>query len=193
MLFIQSFLYFVKCSNYAIVLHYTSTLFHFPSQIQVVLVTIACLKNRTYHSIPSFFMLKYMEWLFNFNVYKKKNILQIWRLQQIWRHVYSINHWYSSRHHVYTSCCPNSCHRIHAAENVEWVSFPGNVFHNKLRIERDMYSPFLNFKLNYLYNVVADKCYFYSLLHFLKLSFIWVTTEILQTQKPKERCRNNWG
>lgn len=72
MLFIQSFLYFVKCSNYAIVLHYTSTLFHFPFQIQVVLVTIACLKNRTYHSIPSFFMLKYMEWLFNFNVYKKK-------------------------------------------------------------------------------------------------------------------------
>lgn len=71
MLFIQSFLYFVKCYNYAIVLHYMSTLFHFPPQIQVVLVTTACLKNRTYHSIPSLFMLKYMERLFNFNVYKK--------------------------------------------------------------------------------------------------------------------------
>lgn len=96
-----------------------STLFHFPPQIQVVLVTTACLKNRTYHSIPSLFMLKYMERLFNFNVYKKNNILQIWRLQQIWRHVYSINHRHSSRHHVYTSRCPNSCHRLHAAENVE--------------------------------------------------------------------------
>lgn len=48
-----------------------STLFHFPPQIQVVLVTTACLKNRTYHSIPSLLMLKYMERLFNFNVYKK--------------------------------------------------------------------------------------------------------------------------
>lgn len=48
-----------------------STLFHFPPQIQAVLVTTACLKNRTYHSIPSLFMLKYMERLFNFNVYKK--------------------------------------------------------------------------------------------------------------------------
>lgn len=137
MLFILSFLYFVKCYNYAIVLHYMSTLFHFLTQIQVVLVTTACLKNRTYHSIPSLFMLKYMERLFNFNVYKKNNILQIWRLQQIWRHVHSINHRHSSRHssrhHVYTSCCPNSCHRIHAAENVEWVSFPGTVTNLELQ------------------------------------------------------------
>lgn len=144
----------------------------------------------SFHSV--FLHVKIHGMTFQFQCIQKKNILQIWRLQQIWRHVYSINHWYSSRHHVYTSCCPNSCHRIHAAENVEWVSFPGNFFHNKLRIARDMYSPFLNFKLNYLYNIVADKCSFYSLLHFLKLSFIWVTTEILQTQKPKERCRNNW-
>lgn len=53
--------------SYIIWVHYSIS----PPQIQVVLVITACLKNRTYHSIPSLFMLKYMERLFNFNVFKK--------------------------------------------------------------------------------------------------------------------------